>query len=128
MSQDCSLNRMRTMHSFVFEEVLSPSVGVEARSWNTVLAAKVALLLATASCFDVSLGMIGLHGLLGRDDLELEADANSSFLELEIARLMLSWSSFSDAASSLPSIYITSSDCRSSSLSFSAFRVIGEVA
>jgi len=84
---------MRTTHSFVFEEVLSLSVGVEARSWNIVLASKVALLLATASCFDESLGMIGLHGLLGRDDLELEADANSSFLALDIALAMLSWSS-----------------------------------
>ena len=73
---------MRTTHSFVFEEVLSPYVGVEARWWNTVSAAKVALLLATASCVDVSLGLIGLHGLLERDDLELEADANSSFLTL----------------------------------------------
>ncbi len=54
------------------------------------MAAKVALLLATASCVDVSLGMIGFHGLLERDDFLLEADANSSFLALEIALAMLS--------------------------------------
>ena len=92
----CSLNCMCTTHLFVFEAILSPSVGVEARSWNTVLAAKVALLIATASCIDVSLGVIGLHGLLDRDDFVPEADANSSFRALEIALAMLSWSSFSD--------------------------------
>jgi len=61
----------------------------------------------------VSLGLIGLHGLLERADLELEADANSSFLALEIALAMLSWSSFSDEAFSSPSISITSSDLTS---------------
>jgi hypothetical protein len=95
---------MCTTHSFVFREVLSPSVGVEDRWWNTISAAKVALLLATASCVDVSLGVIGLHGLLERDDFILEADANSSFLALEIALAMLSWSSSLVEAPPSPSI------------------------
>ncbi len=55
---------MRTTHSFVFEEVLSPSVRVEDRWWNTISAAKVALLLTSPSCVGVSLEVIGFHGLL----------------------------------------------------------------
>ncbi len=74
------------------------------RWWNTVSAAKVALRLASASCVGVFLEMIGFHGLLERDDFLLEADANSSFLALEIALATLSWSSFSDEATSSASI------------------------
>ena len=126
-SQGCSLNCMRTTHSFVFEVVLSPSVGVGACSWNTVSAAKVALLLATASCVDVSLAVIGLHDLLDRDDFVPEADANSAFRALEITIAMLSWLFSSDEASSSPSISITPSDSILRSSSFSASRAIGEV-
>ena len=87
----------------------------------------MALLLATASCVDVSLAVIGFHDLLDRDDFVPEADANSAFRALEIAIAMLSWSSSSIEASSSPSISITPSDSISRSSSFSASRAIGEV-
>ena len=102
---------MRTTQSFVFEVVLSPSVGVEERMWNTVSAAKVAPLLVPTSCADVSLGVIGRHALAAPDNLDkdlLEADANNSFHVLEIALAMLSWSSSLAEASPSPSISIPS--------------------
>ena len=84
---------MHTTHALAFEAVLPPSVGVEERSWKTVLVEKVAPLPPPSACTNLSLGVIGFHILVlcaVAVEALLRADTNNSFRVLEMALATLS--------------------------------------